>query len=74
MKDHIEDLNKQLGMLESLEKQVKVVNDLKAKLQKGKLKTIQQNYEKELKTLGLEWDMFRQKKLRTETKFESKNV
>lgn len=42
MKDHMEDLNKQLGMLESLEKQLKVVSDLKAKLQKGKLKTMQQ--------------------------------
>ena len=41
MKDHMEDLNKQMGMLESLEKQVKVVSDLKAKLSKGKLRTIQ---------------------------------
>ena len=48
MKDHIEDLNKQLGMLESLEKQLKVVRDQKAKLAKGKLKTVQQQYEKEL--------------------------
>jgi len=59
MKDHIGELNKQLGMLESLEKQLKVVNDLKEKMKKAKMKTIQQNFEKELKTLGVEYDMFK---------------
>ena len=40
MKEHVGDLNKQLGMLESLEKQLKVVTGLKDKVAKAKIKTI----------------------------------
>lgn len=47
------------------------MTDLKEKLKKAKLRTMQQNFEKELKTLGLEYDMFKQKKLRTEMKYEN---
>ena len=32
---------------------------LKEKLKKAKLQTMQKNYDKELKTLGLEYDMFK---------------
>jgi len=71
MKDHQDELNKQLEILESLNKSLKVVQDIKQKLNKSKLGTIQKNYEKELKTLSLEYDLFKQKKLRTESRFKS---
>jgi len=61
MKDHQDELNKQLEILESLNKSLKVVQDIKQKLNKSKLGTIQKNYEKELKTLSLEYDLFKQK-------------